>query len=163
MTAEKLITEEVRLRIEEAIANAEQNTSAEIRVHVEDKFRTKFRKLGANFSYTLLDKAAYIFEQLEMHKTEARNGVLIYVSIEDKKAAIIGDVGINTLVDAHFWKDVLQTMTTTISAQGVEHGLIEAIQNVGQKIKLLFPIVASDKNELPNTVSIGNRNLSKKK
>ena len=39
-----------------------------------------------------------------MHKTEARNGVLVYLSTEDRKFAILGDMGINAKVDDGFWQ-----------------------------------------------------------
>ena len=71
-------------RIEHAIAQAELTTSAELRVHLED-----------NCKEDPLDRAAYLFEKLEMHKTALRNGVLIYVAFQDRKLAILGDAGIH--------------------------------------------------------------------
>ena len=44
-----------------------------------------------------------------MHRTAARNGVLIYVSIEDRKLAVIGDVGVDAHVPATFWTQVVPT------------------------------------------------------
>jgi len=63
--------------IQDAIANAELNTSGEIRLHVDDKC-----------SGEPVSKAIETFEKLKMHETELRNGVLIYVAITDKKLAM---------------------------------------------------------------------------
>ncbi len=152
MAVEHLITEDVRLRIEEAIQAAELGTAGEIRVHVDSLCPE-----------SVLDRASYVFEKLDMHFTEARNGVLIYVSVDDRKAAIIGDVGINVLVEQDYWNSTLQHMLNTFKTKDVVTGLLETVDAVGQKIKALFPILPNDQNELPNTVTVGHHHLKKKK
>ena len=86
-------------RIEQAIAHAEEQTSGEIRVYVEEKTQGE-----------VLDRAAEVFEKLEMHKTALRNGVLFYLAIKDRKFAILGDAGINAKVGQDFWKEIKETM-----------------------------------------------------
>jgi len=56
----------------EAIKKAESKTSGEIRVHVEDYC-----------NHLVLDRAAQVFEKLEMNNTKERNGVLFYISVQD--------------------------------------------------------------------------------
>ena len=73
MQAQDLFSEEARAQIVKAIEAAELNTSGEIRVHIENKCKIE-----------VLDRAAYIFKYLEMHKTALRNGVLFYLSVNDK-------------------------------------------------------------------------------
>ena len=60
-----------------AIQKAEKNTSGEIRIHIEN-----------HFTGNILDRAAKVFAQLKMHKTALRNGVLIYVALQDHQLAI---------------------------------------------------------------------------
>jgi hypothetical protein len=60
-----------------AVRTAETATSAEIRVH-----------LDARCPGEALARAALAFERLGMHRTAARHGVLLYVSIEDHKLAV---------------------------------------------------------------------------
>ena len=74
-----------------AIRQAEKDTSGEIRIHFENHCRKN-----------VLDRAAQVFADLKMHKTALRNGVLIYVALEDKQLAILGDAGINAKVPDHF-------------------------------------------------------------
>ena len=57
-----------------AIRQAEKDTSGEIRIHFENHCRKN-----------VLDRAAQVFADLKMHKTALRNGVLIYVALEDKQ------------------------------------------------------------------------------
>ena len=82
--SKKLFTEEESKAIVSAIAEAEDKTSGEIRLHVEP-----------NCKGEVLDRAAEVFFKLGMDKTKDSNGVLIYVAHEDHKFAIIGDKGIN--------------------------------------------------------------------
>ena len=65
-----------------AIAQAEKATSGEIRVHLEEK-------CGDD----VIKRATQIFAKLNMHKTELKNGVLIYLAVKDKKFAITGEIG----------------------------------------------------------------------
>jgi len=51
----------------------------------------------------VLDRAAFIFHKLGIDNTKDRNGVLIYIAFRDKKFAIIGDAGINAVVEKNFW------------------------------------------------------------
>ena len=81
--------------IQAAIADAELNTSGEIRVHIDDKC-----------AVTPMEKAIEVFEKLKMHETELRNGVLIYVAVKDHKLAIVGDQGINDVVADNFWDEI---------------------------------------------------------
>lgn len=136
------ISEEILQRIEHSIAQAEKNTSAEIRVHMEDECAD-----------SALDRAAYVFKALEMHKTAQRNGVLIYLDTTNRKAAIIGDKGIHEKVGTHYWQDILNRMLAHFKSGGFAEGLEEAISAVGQQLSRYFPIQTDDTNELSNKVT----------
>jgi uncharacterized membrane protein len=127
-----------------AIEAAENNTSGEIMVHIDDKC-----------SEDVLDRAAYVFEMLEMHKTKLRNGVLFYLAYEDHKFAILGDVGINSVVPEHFWDKIRDKVISDFKEGNYGRGLSEGIILAGQELKHHFPIQKDDINELPNTISFG--------
>ncbi len=67
-------TQEDKNRIRSAVLKAELDTSGEIRVHLENHCKKE-----------VLDRAAFLFDKLEMSKTEQRNGVLFYLAVKDKK------------------------------------------------------------------------------
>jgi uncharacterized membrane protein len=144
LTAEEFLPEADRKRVAEAIRMAEQRTSGEIRVHIED-----------HIEEDVLDHAAFIFNELGMQRTKDRNGVLIYVSVADRKAAVIGDGGINDLVPPRFWHDVLSVMQIHFAAGRHADGLCEAASMVGEKLRDLHPFQRNDTDELSNEVSIG--------
>ncbi|HEY3372297.1 MAG TPA: TPM domain-containing protein, partial [Prolixibacteraceae bacterium] len=98
MSVEDFFTKEEKKQITDAIAEAERNTSGEIRLHAE-----------GHCNIDVLDRAAYVFEKLGMYKTAQRNGVLFYLAVQDRKFAILGDAGINQVVPADFWDHIKET------------------------------------------------------
>ncbi|HEV7621272.1 MAG TPA: TPM domain-containing protein, partial [Flavisolibacter sp.] len=96
----KLFTEEENRHIVEAIKNAEQETSGEVRVFVE----THCRYVDA------VDRAYEIFFSLNMDKTEMRNATLIYVAVKDRQVAVFGDEGIHQKVGEKYWQITVAKM-----------------------------------------------------
>ena len=127
-----------------SIQNAELDTSGEIRVHIE-----------TNCSGDVMDRATYIFDKLGMQKTAMRNGVLIYLAVKTRKFAIIGDAGINKVVQAGFWNDVKNIMFDHFRDGKFTEGLSEAITKTGEQLKKYFPYQVDDVNELPDDISFG--------
>lgn len=150
LSISELFDDDSRKRIEDAIREAELGTSGEIRVHGEDEC-----------SEDPLDHAAFIFQELNMHRTVLRNGVLVYIAIKNHKLAIIGDVGINSITGPDFWKEVNDLMIEYFKKDQIIEGMLKGIERIGQKLKEYFPIEAKDKNELPNQVTFGHRKKSK--
>ncbi len=144
MTARNFFSKEEQTQIVEAIKNAESKTSGEIRVHLENKCKGE-----------ALDRAANLFAQLEMHKSELRNGVLIYLAIDDHKFCIIGDAGITEKVADDFWKDITNKAIALFKAGKFTEGIISAITMSGDALKIDFPIADDDVNELPDDISFG--------
>jgi uncharacterized membrane protein len=144
MNIENYFTEENKLQIGNAIRAAELNTSGEIRLHIE-----KFCKGD------VLDRAAYIFEKLQMHKTDLRNGVLFYLAVEDHKFAILGDAGINQKVSEDFWEKTTDTVLSRFKEGKLTEGLTSGIIMAGEQLKEHFPYQKDDLNELSDDISFG--------
>jgi uncharacterized membrane protein len=133
-----------RKRLMEAIRQAEKNTSGEIRVHLENKCPEE-----------LMDRAAFIFEELKMHKTKLRNGVLFYLAIEDHLFAILGDAGINQKVPEGFWDEIKSEMLILLKKNDPVGALEKGILMAGEQLKAHFPYQSDDVNELSDEISIG--------
>src|SRR6478735_11085004 len=118
-----VFTEEEQQRIQKAVADAERQTSGEIRVCIEK-----------TCSDEVLDRAARYFAQLEMHKTRLRNGVLIYVATVDRKFAIIGDAGINKVVPANFWDTAKEDMLSQFKFGNLVEGIITGVTKAGEQL-----------------------------
>ncbi|MEG0517616.1 MAG: TPM domain-containing protein [Bacteroidales bacterium] len=144
MRINEFIGKEGQAAIVKAVKAAELHTSGEIRVHIESK-------CGED----VLKRAVYIFNYLKMQKTQARNGVLIYVAVESRKFAIIGDSGINSKVPNHFWDEIKQKMGSAFAAGNYVDGLCIAIGEAGHSLKEYFPYKSDDVNEQPDDISFG--------
>ena len=141
----KFLTAEEQEKILAAIAQAENRTSGEIRLHVEGKCPTDVP----------LDHAKELFSRLEMDKTEQRNGVLIYLATASHRFAILGDEGIDRVVPDDFWGDVKDLMAARFQEGDFSGGLVEGIARVGEKLDEFFPWQTDDVNELPDEISFG--------
>lgn len=127
-----------------SIRQSEANTSGEIRLYIE-----------AHCKGDVLDRASLVFSKLDMHKTLARNGVLFYLAVEDKKFAIIGDAGINAVVKADFWKEIKELMAFHFKKGAFFEGLNHGIRMAGDALKTNFPHLSDDTNELPDDIVFG--------
>ena len=83
--------------------------------------------------------AGQIPSRLGMSQTALKNGVLIYVALEDKKLAIIGDQGINEKVPADFWDNIKDRMIERFRAGEICEGVCEAVLETGIQLKHYFP------------------------
>jgi uncharacterized membrane protein len=142
MKASAFFTKEQQAQILAAVKEAENETSGEIRVHIETFCKED-----------VLDRAAWIFKKLGMHSTAERNGVLFYLAISDKKFAVIGDAGINSKVPAGFWDDVKELLQDNFRSGRFTEGLSEGIILAGTHLKKHFPHRKDDVNELPDEIS----------
>ena len=145
MDPKEFLGKENEKLIVEAIGRAESNTSGEIRIHIESKCKGE-----------VLDRAAWLFKKLGMQATAARNGVLIYLSVNDRKFAIIGDSGINKVVPGGICDEIMSMMFSHFNQGVFAIGLINGIEMSGQQLKQYFPHQADDVNELPDEISYGN-------
>jgi uncharacterized membrane protein len=127
-----------------AIARAERRTSAEVRVHLE-------RHCPGDPTA----RAMAVFEQLAMHDTRDRNGVLVYLAIEDRRFAVVGDRGIHERVGQPYWDELVRTLGADLAGGRPREGLEGAVEALGGALEQHFPHRPDDRNELSDRVSIG--------
>ena len=133
------------LAIVQAIQEAEKKTSGEVRVHIEKKCPKK----------DPIKRAINLFQKLRMHKTDLRNGVIVYVATEDHLLAIWGDEGIHAKVGQEFWESTLITLQEDFKTNQIKNGLTKALLDIGEKLQQHFPYQKDDKNELDDSISYG--------
>jgi len=145
-SADTLLTASDKQQLVEAIQLAEKNTSGEIRVFVE----SKLGKVDA------LTRAKEIFFKNKMNETNQRNGVLVYVAVNDKKIAIYADQGIYEKMGIEFWYTQVQEMTSHFKAMNYITGISTVVSEIGMALQNHFPFDrATDTNELSDEIMIG--------
>ncbi len=143
-TVENFLTAKEEEKIILAIKQAEQNTSGEIRVHIESTSATP------HYQRTL-----EVFKTLKMFNTAKRNAVLIYVAVDDHKFVVYGDKGIHCLVENNFWDSTKNKIQHHFKQQNFSQGIIDGVLQIGTVLKKYFPWDKNDINELPNEISKG--------
>ena len=141
---EDFLTHSDEQAVVEAIRLSEMETSGEIRVHIEK-----------TTSIAAFDRALEVFHLLKMDETQLKNGVLIYVAVQDHVFAICGDKGINDLVPTDFWESTREVMAAHFKNGNFKQGLIDGVTMAGNQLKTYVPCQDDDTNELSNEISKG--------
>lgn len=142
-SAAQLLDKAGQERVVNAILKAERACTAEIRVHLED-----FCQGDA------LARASVVFARLNMHKTEARNGVLIYVAVKSHKMAVFADEGIHKKAGELFWQQEVDIMKQYFAAGDYGGGLSLAVEQAGKLLARFYPSAGSaNPDELSNDIS----------
>lgn len=140
-----IFTIEEKTLIAQSIRVAEARTSGEIRVFIEAKCRQGHP----------LDRAVQEFQKLGMHQTSKRNGVLLYIALLDRKAAIFGDTAIHAIVGTDFWKTQLSNLSALFAEERYTEGITKCIEEIGDVLEKHFPYEDGGKNELPDDIVFG--------
>lgn len=143
MKASQLLKPKEKKQILLAIQEAELCTSGEIRVHIENHCQPNE-----------IDRAKEVFFSLGMDETEEKNGVLVYIAVKDRCAAIVGDKGIDQVTAANYWDEEVNILLEHFKNNEYTQGITQLITNVGQKLKEHFPYQSDDINELSDEISI---------
>ena len=144
MGISKFFSKAEKEKIIQAIKEAENETSGEIRLHLESRCKGN-----------PLERTVKVFEKLKIHETRLRNGTLIFLAVDDRKFAIFGDEGINEIVPDNFWDDVKEEMSQFFLKKQFADGISRGIFLIGEKLKEFFPYQDDDVNELPDDISMG--------
>jgi uncharacterized membrane protein len=142
------LSKEAKVNIAHAIQFAEKKTTGEIRIRID-----------AHFKGNILAAATKVFYKLNMDKTQNKNGVLLYIAVEEHQFCIIGDTEINQIVQQAFWDNICNEMRDFFVVNKFEQGIIYAIQKIGDILHQHFPLNnKNNDNELPNEISFGDDN-----
>ena len=113
-----------------AIAAVERRAAAEVRVHLEQ------RVPGGD----ALQRAQTLFQRLGMERTRRRNGVLLYLALDDHKLAVVGDVGVHTRVGPAYWERVRDLMVGHLRARhSAREAVLDAVEELGRMLAEHFP------------------------
>lgn len=83
-----------------------------------------------------------------VHITEHRTGILLFVSMAEHYAEVIADAGINARVGQEEWNAIVATLTHHASLATVAEGFVTAIGQAGALLTRHFPVGGERVNEL---------------
>lgn len=126
-----------------AIKRAERGNRGEVRVHLEA------RAPGGD----ALARAEALFRALGAHRTKDGTGVLLYVAVDDRRAAVYAGAGVFGARDAGFWQGVTDAVAAEAKAGSLARGLVAGLDRIGEALRERAPGRDRRGNELPDAVS----------
>ena len=95
-------------------------------------------------------RAIAIFQASAAGRTAGKTGILIYLSLAERRAEIIGDEAILKVTDDHSWGEAMTALIAEVRHGRVSEGICAAISQVGVVLSEHFPRSADDSNEIPD-------------
>jgi len=93
-------------------------------------------------------RALEVFYENKVSMTRDRTGIMIFISLLERKVEVLADCGINEKVDKNYWNELVQDLAMDISKGNRVEGLIKAIEKCGKSLADFFPIKEDDTNEI---------------
>jgi uncharacterized membrane protein len=131
-------------RVVQAIRAAEQRTSGELRVFVSHK------KCPDPMA-----EAKAQFVKLGMHRTQLRNGLLIFVAPRSQTFALLADTGVHEQCQEQIWQQAAEKLSAALAAGQLTEGLVRTLQTMADILAQHFPREGPETNELPDEVVTG--------
>ena len=101
-------------------------------------------------------RAAEAFVSEEVFHTQDRSGILLFISLLERKVLVVGDSGINKKVDQHAWDTIVRITIDGIREGRATEGIIKAVHECGSLLQRHgVTIRKNDVDELPNNLRQG--------
>jgi putative membrane protein len=95
-------------------------------------------------------RAIAVFKAAAERRTVGRTGVLIYLSMAERRAEIVADDAILKVTDHTTWGDAMGALLVEVKDGRYGDGIVAAIEKVGVVLSEHFPRSAADVNEIPD-------------
>lgn len=95
-------------------------------------------------------RAVQIFKVGTDRRTTGRTGILIYLSMRERRAEIVADEAITSKVSPDVWGEAMAAMLAELKRGSCGAGVVAAVERVGKVLAEHLPREADDVNELPD-------------
>ena len=87
-----------------------------------------------------------------LYRTRDQTGVLVLISVFERRVWVLADRGINAKVSESQWDDIVKMITDGIKQKRPADAICEAVEKIGELLKTYFPIKPDDTDELKNLI-----------
>ena len=95
-------------------------------------------------------RAIMLFKTGAERRTVGRTGILIYLSMGEHRAEIVGDEAITSVTTPDTWGEAMTALLTHVKAGHTGDGIVAAVGLIGEVLKVHFPRSSADTNEIPD-------------
>ncbi|MCP4913335.1 MAG: hypothetical protein GY909_09455 [Oligoflexia bacterium] len=116
-------------------------------------YRPSIKRLFCTFGEMkeeVYQRSVQAFMENGLHLTKENNGVLVAISLLERKIEILADKGINEKVSKDTWKNITKIIAKDLKSGSINDALVDAIQEVGKHLKEHYPKTECDQDELSN-------------
>jgi putative membrane protein len=103
---------------------------------------TKNRRVGR--------RALELFRVAAEKKTHGRTGILLYLSLMERRAEIVADEAIHSKVEPEVWGEAMVALIDGVKAGRPGQGMARAVELMGEVLATALPKTLADPNELPD-------------
>ncbi|MEI8102580.1 MAG: TPM domain-containing protein [Chlorobium sp.] len=101
------------------------------------------------------EAAIHSFYRRNINNTVDHTGIILYISLFERKVRVVADRGINEKVAQDVWLEIVSIIVNGIHAKAQSKAIADAVDRCGEILATHFPLKAGDRNELRNEVIIG--------
>lgn len=109
---------------------------------------------GATKHRRVRRRAVAVFKAAAERRTSDRTGILIYLSLAERRAEIVGDEAITSVTTPEVWGEAMAALIVEVKHGRPAEGICAAIERVGTVLAEHFPRSDDDKNEIPDKLII---------
>jgi putative membrane protein len=95
-------------------------------------------------------RAVMLFKTGGERRTIGRTGILIYLSMGERRAEIIGDEAITAVTTPETWGEAMAALITDVKEGRPGDGIVAAVERIGDVLAQHFPKSSTDTNEIPD-------------
>jgi putative membrane protein len=95
-------------------------------------------------------RAIMLFQVGTERRTATRTGVLVYLSLAERRAEIVADQSIQSKVGGEEWREAMVALLDGVRAGRPGEGIAAAVTKIGDVLAQHFPHTGTDPNELPD-------------
>ncbi|MBV8685842.1 MAG: hypothetical protein JOZ90_08715 [Alphaproteobacteria bacterium] len=93
-------------------------------------------------------RAVELFKASVEHRTEGRTGILLYVSLLERRAEIVADEAIHARVEPEVWGAAMAALVEEVKAGRPGDGMVRAVEAIGEVLAGCLPARHDNPNEL---------------
>ena len=105
---------------------------------------------GSTKSRRVRRRAVEHFRVGAERRTVGRVGILLYLSLRERRAEIVADEAIVSKVAPDLWGEAMADLVEEVKAGRPGAGMAKAVEDMGGVLSEHFPKTATDRNELPD-------------
>ena len=95
-------------------------------------------------------RAVELFRAGTEKRTKGRTGILLYLSLLERRAEIVADEAIHSKVEPDVWGEAMAALIDEVKAGRTGEGMAQAVEKIGEVLARCLPPTLDNPNELPD-------------